>query len=356
MNPPTNRLPSWFRQEIPQRITLKRMELVSELKVNTVCKEARCPNIGNCFNNGKLTFMILGNICTRDCKFCGVNKSKTKNLSLDEDEPDRIIQIVKEFNLKYVVITSVTRDDLADGGAGQFVRIIRAIHGLNHNIIIEILIPDFQGNILSLESILEAEPDVIAHNLETVFRLYSAIRPQADYRLSLEVLSNLKLLRASSITPMPALTVNLGAGLGENKPRDLMAVRQLSLPGSRATEAISKTGLLRPFRAGNDGCWTASLSRRVFTKSSIILGLGEREEEVIATMEDLRKSNCDILTLGQYLAPSDKHYPVYEFISPEQFMKYRSIAISLGFKAVLSAPLVRSSYKAEEVFKEASCV
>lgn len=291
MNLPTNRLPFWFRQEIPQAITLKRMDLVSKWEVNTVCKEAGCPNIGNCFNNGKLTFMILGKSCTRDCKFCGVNKSKTKNLTVDEAEPDRIIRIVKEFNLKYVVITSVTRDDLADGGAGHFARTIRAIHNLNRDILIEVLIPDFQGNILSLKSILEAKPDVIAHNLETVFRLYSDIRPQADYGLSLEVLRNLKLLEPS-----------------------------------------------------------------IITKSSIILGLGETQEEVVQAMQDLRQSECNILTLGQYLAPSDKHYPVYEFISPEQFVEYRNIGLSLGFKAVLSAPLARSSYMAEEVFREVTYV
>jgi lipoic acid synthetase len=147
--------------------------------------------MGNCFNNGKLTFMILGKSCTRDCKFCGVNKSNYETLTVDEDEPKRILCIIKEFGLKYVVITSVTRDDLADGGAGQFVRTIKAIHDLNRNIIIEVLIPDFEGNISNLKSVLDAGPDVVAHNIETISRLYKKLRPEADYRLSLEVLSNL---------------------------------------------------------------------------------------------------------------------------------------------------------------------
>jgi lipoic acid synthetase len=284
---PTSRLPFWFRQEIPEYKTLKKMDWVCELEVNTVCKEAKCPNMGSCFSNGKITFMILGNSCTRNCRFCGINKSKNETLTVDEDEPARIIQIIKEFGLKYAVITSVTRDDLPDGGAGQFVRTIKAIHGLNRNIIIEILIPDFKGNISSLKSILDDSPDVVAHNIETVPRLYKDLRPQADYLLSLEVLSNIKILKPS-----------------------------------------------------------------IISKSSIMLGLGEGQDEVIAAMEDLRKSRCDILTLGQYLAPSEKQVAVKEFIQPQHFARYRDIGLSLGFKAVLSGPLVRSSYKAEEVFAE----
>jgi len=282
-----NRLPHWFRQDIPDTITLERTRIVSEFNIHTVCQEAKCPNLGYCFKNSRLTFIILGDTCTRNCRFCAVNKTNGEySLGLDSDEPYRISQIVKRLSIKYVVITSVSRDDLCDGGAAQFAKTIELIRVLNKNIKIEVLIPDFQGRISSLRTVLDAEPDLVAHNIETISRLYNDLRPAANYQGSLDILKKIKELKPSLIS-----------------------------------------------------------------KSSLMLGLGETEEEVKQTLEDLRKSKCDILTLGQYLAPSKEHYPVKEFIDIEQFERYREIGLSLGFKAVLSGPLVRSSYRAEEVYK-----
>jgi len=285
-----NRLPAWFKQEIPDNTVLERLRMLSEWKINTVCKQAKCPNLSYCFRNLKFTFMILGNTCTRNCRFCAVdsarntNKSGAECLSVDKDEPYRIAQIVKMLNLEFVVITSVTRDDLADGGAAQFVKVVKLIHRINKNIEIEVLIPDFSGNPVSLKTVINAQPSVLAHNIEMVKRLYEALRPKANYAVSLDILR-----KAKEINPYLA------------------------------------------------------------TKSSIILGLGETQEEVIHTMEDLRYRSCDILTIGQYLAPSERHYPVKEFISIEQFKRYHKIAMALGFKSVLSGPKVRSSYQAQEV-------
>jgi len=282
-----NRLPAWFKQDIPDATVRGRMQLLSEFKVNTVCCQAKCPNLSFCFKNLKFTFMILGNICTRNCRFCGVAQSEKKTLSLDENEPYRISQIAKILNLKFMLITSVTRDDLTDGGAAQFVKTIELIHSIDKNIKIEVLIPDFSGNIASLKTVIDARPSILAHNIETVNRLYKTLRPKANYQTSLDMLK-----KSKEINPL------------------------------------------------------------LITKSSLILGLEESEEEIIYTMEDLRYNQCDILTLGQYLAPSQRHYPVKEFISIEQFQRYRRIGLRLGFKAVLSGPKVRSSYHAEEVLGE----
>ena len=279
-----NRLPAWFKQDIPDATVRGRIQMLSEFKINTVCCQAKCPNLSACFKKLSFTFMILGNICTRNCRFCGVTQSKKGALIIDENEPYRISQMVKILNLKFVVITSVTRDDLADGGAAQFVKTIELIHGVDKEVKIEVLIPDFAGNIASLKSVIDAKPSILAHNIETVKRLYKALRPKADYQMSLDILK-----KAKEINPL------------------------------------------------------------LITKSSLILGLGETEEEVIYTMEDLRSNQCDILTLGQYLAPSDRHYPVKEFIGIEQFQRYQRLGLGLGFKVVLSGPKVRSSYKAEEV-------
>jgi len=282
------RLPAWFKQEIPEYAVLNRMHLLSRLNINTVCKEAKCPNISHCFKNSKLTFMILGDTCSRNCRFCGVKKiAGSKRLTVDLDEPKRLAIAVKEFGINYAVITSVTRDDLKDGGAGQFAEAIESVREAVPGIKVEALIPDFRGELSSLGSVLSASPAVVAHNMETVSRLYAKLRPEASYRLSLNILGKIKELA----------------------------------PG-------------------------------INTKSSLMLGLGETEPEVIATMKDLRYNKCDILTLGQYLAPSPEHYPVKEFISIEQFQDYKRIGVSLGFKAVLSGPLVRSSYHAEEIYKE----
>lgn len=278
------KLPNWFRQDFVNEKAQELAQLLADSGVHTVCQEARCPNINYCFRNKKFTFMILGDTCTRGCRFCAVKKSVNKNLLFDEDEPYKISRLVERLGLDYVVITSVTRDDLVDGGAAVFARTIELIHRINEDIKVEVLIPDFCGKMQSIKFLLNAGPFVMAHNIETVRRLYPDLRPQADYGLSLNILHKIK----------------------ELKPQ-------------------------------------------VLTKSSLMLGLGEIEKDVFAAMRDLRSIDCDILTLGQYLAPSPEHYPIKEFISIEQFQKYKDIGMALGFKWVLSGPLVRSSYCAHEI-------
>ncbi len=282
-----NRLPDWFKQKIPTAESLETTRKLLGAGVNTVCVEAKCPNSARCFQDRKLTFLILGSTCTRSCRFCAVRKSKNWPLHLDEDEPEKIAQTVRNLEITYAVITSVSRDDLADGGAGHFSRTIRAIRRQCPGVFIEVLIPDFRGNTCSLEILAKAGADVIGHNLETVSRLYRRLRPEADYSRSLKVLSGLKQLNNAAIT-----------------------------------------------------------------KSSLILGLSETSGELINALKDLRQARCDILTLGQYLAPSANHEPVKQFISPEEFSKYKDLGYSLGFKSVLSGPLVRSSFRAEEAYRE----
>jgi lipoic acid synthetase len=283
-----NRLPSWFKQEIPDSTVLNKLNLLSQNSIQTVCQEAKCPNLATCFKNSSLTFLLLGNICTRDCRFCAVKKTDNTKLSLDLDEPFRVADIIKKLGLNFVALTSVTRDDLEDGGAEIFAKTINLIRRQDKNIGIEALIPDFKGSDSSLEIVLKTTPEVIGHNIETVRRLYKDLRPKASYEISLEVLRMIK-----------------------------------------------------------------ALSPGIITKSSIMLGLGEKEEEVIETLKDLRYTLCDILILGQYLAPSTSHYPVQEFLSPSAFTRYRDIGYSLGFKVVSCGPLVRSSYRAMSVYQEA---
>lgn len=262
-------------------------EILRKLSLHTVCEEANCPNIGECFNKKTATFMILGKYCTRNCTFCNVKKNTPQ--SLDLQEPFHIAEAVKKWQLKYIVITSVTRDDLLDGGAGHFANVIKAIRDINEDVLIEVLIPDFGGNSDSLLKVVKAGPDVINHNIETVPRLYPEVRPMASYGRSLEVLANVK---------------------------------------------IMDNGIL--------------------TKSGIMLGLGENHEEVINVFKDLRKKDCDFLTIGQYLAPSKHHHPVIKYYHPDNFENYRKLALETGFKSVASAPLVRSSYNADamlEIYK-----
>lgn len=280
------RLPPWFKQELPDETTLALSRLLAELRVNTVCKEASCPNLTQCFNLKQLTFMVLGDKCTRGCRFCGVKKEDSSVLGFDHDEPYRINQAVRLLGLSYVVITSVTRDDLTDGGAGVFAETVRLIYQANPGIKVELLIPDFSGNTLSLKTVADSGPVVVGHNIETVESLYGLLKPESNYRISLGVLTALKEIN-------PAL----------------------------------------------------------LTKSSLILGLGETEDQVLNTMADLRNSSCDILTLGQYLAPSEKHYPIREFIPAESFARYRTLALDMGFKSVLSGPLVRGSYQAQNLYE-----
>ncbi|WP_333785089.1 lipoyl synthase [Thermocrinis sp.] len=257
-------------------------KLLRNAKLHTVCEESRCPNISECFSSGTATFMILGDTCTRGCSFC--NLKRGKSLPVDEEEPYRLLETVKLLNLKYVVITSPTRDDLKDGGASHFAKCIRLLKENIEGIKVEVLIPDFGGSYDSLKVVLDAKPDVLNHNVETVPRLYAQVRKGADYKRSLEILKSAKELKSD-----------------------------------------------------------------IHTKSALILGFGEREDEIIKVMQDLRSVDCDILTIGQYYQPSVKHHPVVKYYTPEEFEKLKEIALSLGFKYVVSGPNVRSSYKAYHV-------
>ena len=281
-----NKLPSWLRQEVPDmEIIRDRLRSFEDLNIHTVCEDAHCPNISDCFKRNTATFMILGNICTRDCRFCAVTKGIP--LKLNSGEPQNVALAVKNLGLKHVVVTSVARDDLIDGGAGQFFDTVREIKKLISDNKIEVLIPDFQGSIDSLKKVINSGCDVIAHNIETVSNLYKLIRPKADYSRSLQVLENIK-----------------------------------------------------------------KIDNSIITKSGIMLGLGERYFEVIELLENLRSIDCDILTIGQYLAPSDKHAQVDRFVLPEEFQDLENLALSLGFKSVSSAPLVRSSFHSEELLEK----
>jgi lipoic acid synthetase len=280
-------LPVWFKQEIPDKLVLSKIALLSEFNVHTVCQQARCPNLANCFTHSGVTFMLLGDTCTRNCKFCALHKSAHESLGLDLSEPLRVSGVVKKMELSYVVITSVTRDDLKDGGAEQFARTIELIHAVDARIKVEVLIPDFQGNPAALKRLLDSGPCVVGHNMETVKRLYRVVRPEADYACSLAVLARIKKMQPS-----------------------------------------------------------------VVTKSSLMLGMGETATEVIELMKTLQDSSCDIITLGQYLAPGSGYYPVKRFVTPAEFARYKEIALAIGFKAALSGPLVRSSYQAQEVYEE----
>lgn len=276
------RKPEWLRVKAHSMKGLEYVEeMMKNLHLNTVCDEAACPNRGECFGRKTATFMILGSVCTRGCTFCNVSKGEVQ--LVDENEPERVAQAVKALGLKHAVITSVTRDDLPDGGAGHFAKVIESIRSIAAGVTIEVLIPDFQGNIEALKKVIDAHPEIINHNVETVPNLYSKVRPQADYRRSLNVLKNVKDMEGS-----------------------------------------------------------------IYTKSGIMVGLGEEEEQVISVMQDLREVNCDFLTIGQYLAPSAKHHPVVEYIHPDQFKAYEEKAYQLGFSYVASGPLVRSSYMAEQ--------
>ena len=274
--------PEWLRVRHVQSPNLAMVEtLLAELNLNTVCREANCPNWAECFSKKTATFMILGTNCTRTCQFCNVRHAAPS--PVDSEEPERVAEAVLALGLRYVVITSVTRDDLPDGGARHFAAVIRAIQKRAPQVAVEALIPDFLGNFNALELVTAARPAVISHNMETVAALYSAVRPQADYGRSLRVLEMIK---------------------------------------AQNPEIRSKTG--------------------------IMLGLGEKESQVLALFGDLRTVGCEFLTIGQYLAPSKAHYPVQEYIEPAVFDAYGEIARRMGFDFVTSAPLVRSSYHAGE--------
>tara|TARA_X000001036_G_scaffold160855_2_gene152562 strand:+ start:5120 stop:6067 length:948 start_codon:yes stop_codon:yes gene_type:complete len=273
--------PKWIRVKLPtgKKYTELR-SLVDKYNLNTICTSGSCPNIGECWSEGTATFMILGNICTRSCGFCGVKTGRPENV--DWEEPEKVAQSIKKMKIKHAVITSVDRDDLKDMGSIIWSETVNAIRRLNPETTLETLIPDFQGNQNIIDRIIRVAPEVISHNLETVRRLTRQVRIQAKYDRSLTVLSYLK-----------------------------------------------EKGVRR-------------------TKSGIMLGLGEKENEVYEALDDLRKVNVDIVTLGQYLQPSKKHLPVTSFITPDIFKKYEKYALNLDFKHVESGPLVRSSYKASK--------
>jgi lipoyl synthase len=274
--------PDWLKikvQDGPQKRSVE--GLIRRLSLHTVCDEAQCPNQMECFSLKTATFMILGRICSRNCTFCNVAGGVPE--AVDPREPERVALAVRELGLAYAVITSVTRDDLPDGGAGHFVEVIRAVRDLNPGIKIEVLIPDFLGDVEALRRVTAAGPDVLNHNVETVPRLYPFVRPQADFARSLTLLQKAK-----------------------------------------------------------------ELDSRLRTKSGIMVGLGEEKAEVIQVFKELRFVDCDLLTIGQYLAPSKQHHPVMAYIPPEMFEEYRRIALDLGFRHVASGPLVRSSYRADE--------
>ena len=277
--------PDWLRVKAPQRERIGEVaDLLLDLKLNTVCQEASCPNIGECFAGGTATFLIMGPGCTRACPYCDIDFDKSVR-SLDPTEPDRLGEATARLGLKHVVITSVNRDDLSDGGASQFVACIEAVRQRSPQTTIELLIPDFCGDWNALATVMAAGPDVLNHNIETVPRLYKKARPQGIYERSLEL---------------------------------LLQVRE------RWPKAYSKSGLM--------------------------VGLGETDEEVIETLMDLREHRVDIVTIGQYLSPGPKHLPVDRFVTPEQFERFRTHGEQeLGFLQVVSTPLTRSSYHAGEV-------
>ncbi len=273
--------PKWLRVKLPTGKKYTQLRgLVEKYDLHTICTSGSCPNMGECWGEGTATFMILGNICTRSCGFCGVKTGRPE--SVDWAEPEKVARSIKIMGIKHAVLTSVDRDDLKDMGSIIWAETVKAVRRMNPETTLETLIPDFQGIETHLDRILEVAPEVISHNMETVRRLTREVRIQAKYDRSLGVLDYLK-----------------------------------------------KNGANR-------------------TKSGIMLGLGEQEEEVIATMEDLRSVNVDVVTIGQYLQPSKKHLPVKQFILPEQFKKYEEIGLEMGFRHVESGALVRSSYKAHK--------
>lgn len=282
------RRPEWLKVRIPSGEGYFRLrELLRKENLHTVCEGARCPNIGECWRAGTATFLILGDVCTRACRFCAVKGGAPS--ALDLDEPRRVAEAVNRLGLKYAVITSVTRDDLDDGGSEMYAETIRRLRESVDGIRIEVLIPDFRGRWEALRAVVEARPDVLGHNIETVPRLYAEARGGADYLRSLE------LLRRAKRCGVPATT-----------------------------------------------------------KSGLMLGLGERKEEILKALEDLRQAEVDVVTLGQYLQPTREHLPVARFYTPEEFLEFRDLGYALGFSRVASAPLVRSSYHAEEYSLQAA--
>ncbi|MCH7769923.1 MAG: lipoyl synthase [Bacteroidetes bacterium] len=281
---PLGKRPDWLKIKLPVGDNYNEVRnLMRRLKLNTVCEEANCPNIAECWNHRTATFMILGNICTRTCGFCNVKSGLPTEL--DFDEPRRVVESIKELNLRHAVITSVNRDELYDGGAVIFKEMIRIARIEVPDCTIEILIPDFKGEEHAFEIIMQAPPDILNHNLETVKRMYHVVRPQAKYDRSLKLIKWFK-------------------------------------------------------------------EKRLKTKSGLMVGIGEKPDEVLEVMNDLASHGCDILTIGQYLQPTKQHLPVDRYVTPEEFRMYKEEGLKMGFKIVESSPLVRSSYHADEHARE----
>ncbi|OYZ22973.1 MAG: lipoyl synthase [Bdellovibrio sp. 28-41-41] len=280
--------PSWLKVKAPSGENYTRIkDLLGELKLATVCQEAKCPNMGECWSGGTATFMLMGEVCTRGCRFCNVKTGNPKG-AIDPFEPEKVAYSISQMDLKYVVITSVDRDDLEDQGSSHFARTVSTIKKLQPDLIVEILTPDFRGNKELIQQLADSEPDVFAQNIETVRRLTSSVRdPRAGYDQTMGVLKTVK----------------------DHKPN-------------------------------------------MYTKSSLMLGLGETDEEIMETLRDLRAVGCDVITFGQYLQPTERHLKVIEFITPEKFKYWQDVAEGMGFLYVASGPLVRSSYRAGEFFLE----
>ncbi|MCJ7572117.1 MAG: lipoyl synthase [Candidatus Thermoplasmatota archaeon] len=278
------RHPDWLKVDIPGgRNFVKIKSLLRSAKLHTICEEAKCPNLAECFGSGTAVFLILGNVCTRNCRYCNVSHGKPG--ILNPTEPEDLADSVKKLGLKYVVITSVTRDDLSDGGASVFAETISKVKHLNPGCMVEVLIADFKGNISALKSVVDSDPDVVNHNIEVVKELFSDIRPEGDYKISLKVLSNIKKLKSN-----------------------------------------------------------------IKSKSGFMVGIGETSDQILNTMKDLKKSDVDFLTIGQYLQPTKKHASIRKYYTPAEFKEFIKIGLDLGFKHVESGPLVRSSYHAANVF------
>ena len=282
--------PAWLKKRLPQEADYENVRaLLKKSRLHTVCQEANCPNLWECFSRKTATFLIMGNRCTRNCRFCAVAHGPTS--PPDPSEPIRVAKAVEALQLRYVVITSVTRDDLADGGAECFTRAVYEIKKRVADILVEVLVPDFQGDIEAVRTVVEVRPDVVSHNLETVPRLYAAVRPEAEYRRSLDLLRHVK-------------------------------------------------------------AWDPT----IYTKSGLMLGLGESDKEILGTLQDLRKAECSLLTLGQYLQPTPQHLAVQRFVSPEKFDKWRKIALKMGFAEAASGPFVRSSYQARKLYRTVTSI
>lgn len=282
----TQRLPEWLTIRLPRPDTIKQVEGMMRAKnLHTVCESARCPNLPECWSKKTATFMILGDTCTRSCGFCAIKVGR--GLTVDQDEPENVANVAKDLGLKHIVVTSVARDDLADEGSSQFAETIRSIHASNPLTIVEVLTPDFKAKKWCIKNVTDAHPEIYNHNIETIERLHTVVRPQAKYGRSLDVLRTVKELDSS-----------------------------------------------------------------IYTKSGIMLGLGETKDEVIRTLQDLRNAGVDAVTIGQYLRPTMRHLPVNDFVHPNEFKEYETIGEEMGFAFVASGPFIRSSYNAIEFSKK----